>query len=296
MLTLIFNLFACTNVGVKDVGNGFLSQYLQIDNKSIHYYQLGAENQNESPVILLTGVGTSGDFWNVNFVKCLAKNRSVYILDYPAINSYQPFESSYITIKNFAFMTNQFVTKLNLHKPILVGWSMGGSVALEASFIDSRLYASLYILAGYIPVGYNILNPFPPHPPFKTESDVMNYVFSSNIHDYSIESLDFYLNQLISTDLTKLFPNDEYTTLEINALVAWGFQAEVAQQFRKTKVPAVFFIPESDMVINQNESVLETINQYGKLESVYRVNTGHDLSLEDPEGVCKSIINTFNRN
>lgn len=262
------------------------SQYMQIGNQSIHYFQ--TNNIQDTPILLLTGVGTTSSFWNKNFINCLALSHQVFLLDYPGIKStIAPGESA--TVEYFAKITNDFVTIKGIRNPSLIGWSMGGSVALQASFLNSSLYNHLYLLSAYVPIGQNISNPFPPHPPFKNSDDIMNYVYNNNLYDYTTNQLNFYSNQLISTKIADIFPSSKYTEEQMSNTIIWGNTQNAINNFKQSTTPATFIIPDNDTIINESEAQVGINNYGGAKEIINVVNSGHDSSLQHPEEVCNYI-------
>lgn len=252
-----------------------------VGTQNIHYYQSQGQSKG-SPIVLLTGVGTTGAFWNRTLIDCLAENHTVYILDYPEIQST-------ISVNYFASIVNLFIKQNNLLDAELIGWSMGGSVALEASFIEPSLYKKLFLLSAYIPTGANISYPFPTHPAFRNDQDVLNYVFQNNLANYQPSKLDFYREQLIKHEVSALFPSSSYTLAELDSILSWGNTTLATNQFRNSRVPAVFLVPTNDRII-QEDLALKTIQHYGNLDRILSISgSGHDVSLQEPLTVCRLV-------
>lgn len=262
------------------------SKYIQIGNQNIHYLQ--TNNNQGSPIVLLTGVGTTSSFWNQNFINCLAQNHQLYLLDYPGTRSTVTAGES-ISVEYFATITNDFVQQKRLQNPSLLGWSIGGSIALQASFFNGGLYKHLYLLSGYIPTGQNIFYSFSPHSPFKNSNDVLNYVFNNNLYAYTVHQLNFYSMQLISQDVPDIFTSSEYLQEEMSSLITWGNNQSGVTSFKLSIVPATFIIPDNDTIINENVAnvVIESYN--GSKNIIHVNNSGHDVSLQYPEQVCSYI-------
>lgn len=283
---MLFMLYGCSSNDSNNNTLNLQSKYIQIGNQNIHYLQ--TNNNQNNPIVLLAGVGTTSNFWNQNFINCLAEHHQLYLLDYPGIKS-TIAEGESVSVEYFATITNDFVRLEKLKNPSLIGWSMGGSVALQASFTGNNLYQHLYSLSGYVPTGQNILYPFPPHPPFKNDSDVFNYVFNNNLYAYAVNQLNFYSMQLISSNVANVFTSSQYLQNEMSSLIAWGNNQSNVMNFKLSTIPATFIIPDNDTIINEAAAIIE-IESYGGSKNIIHVkNSGHDVSLQYPEQICNYI-------
>ena len=101
--------------------------FIKINNVKINYIQYGEGKD----ILLLHGWGQ-----NIEMMKLLGDNFSdrfrITILDFPGFGlSEEPSESW--TIKDFADMLDEFVKELGIKKPIIMGHSFGGRVAIRYS-------------------------------------------------------------------------------------------------------------------------------------------------------------------
>lgn len=100
---------------------------IKVKNVLVNYIQYGEGKD----ILLLHGWGQ-----NIEMMKMLGDNFSdrfrITILDFPGFGfSEEPSESW--TIKDFADMLDEFVKELNIKKPIIMGHSFGGRVAIRYS-------------------------------------------------------------------------------------------------------------------------------------------------------------------
>jgi len=101
--------------------------YIKVKNVLVNYIQYGEGKD----ILLLHGWGQ-----NIEMMKMLGDNFSdrfrITILDFPGFGlSEEPSESW--TIKDFADMLDEFVKELGIKKPIIMGHSFGGRVAIRYS-------------------------------------------------------------------------------------------------------------------------------------------------------------------
>lgn len=272
------NLVAAANLDSKQI---------KVNGHLLHYYQVG---NNGTPLILLTGYATTSNFWNSDFVQCLAAKHRVYLIDYAGINSGESVNLQNLSIQSMALDVNKFSQQLKLQQPALIGWSMGGGVALEASFLAPKEYRQLYLIAPVVPVAKNQQLTFPTatHGEFKSESDVLNYVFNNNLYAYESKNLMLLRAKFISNKISDLFPPLAFMSAQSSAIAQWKNSPDTLNKFKTTQVPAVFFIPDDDKIINQQIAV-PVMQQYPHASLFAFQNIGHAMFWQAPLMMCKQF-------
>jgi pimeloyl-ACP methyl ester carboxylesterase len=287
VLNLLTLLFAATS-GLAQ-SQSLQSRQLAVNGQEFHYYQLG---ESGSPVVLLTGYATTSNFWNRNFVDCLAQKHKVYLIDYAGINSAQQ-PSTLISLPAMASDINQLVTNLKLTKPALIGWSMGGGVALQASFDEPTNFKHLFLLASLVPgTESGILIAAKPHQPFKNDAEVLNYVFERNLYKYKPTELTQLQPQFINGQVANLFPSLEVIKGQANAVHHWVNAPAAIQAFAKSQVAATFYIPQHDAIINQSVAQA-AIKNYANYNLVMIESAGHAVAFQQPITICQNILTTL---
>lgn len=266
-----------------------IESQVMIESQPYHYYQIKSSQPKAKNIVLLTGYATTANFWNKPFINCLAKQYNVYLYDYYGINqnlvNTTTPESS---IAAMATNVNQFVTKQKIESPILIGWSMGGAVALNASLYHK--YQHLYLISPVIPNKNSVLSvyPFKEHAPFTSESSVYNYVFGNNIYGYESNELNKMLNQFVDAKMNTLFPSSEIIVAQGKALQAWQTESINYQQFIHNQTPATFIFGQNDQVVNV-PLMTTAIKEYPHHKIIELKNTGHAVNWQDPQEVCQII-------
>jgi pimeloyl-ACP methyl ester carboxylesterase len=102
-----------------------------------------------SPVMLIAGSGSSMDNWDPSFVDTLAARHRVIVFDNAGVGDTAP-QPAPLTIAEMAGQTSALITTLRLHRPALLGWSMGGMIA-QAVAVSRPDQAGRLILAGSQP-------------------------------------------------------------------------------------------------------------------------------------------------
>lgn len=259
------------------------SKTVTINDHPLHYYQIG---NNGTPLVLLTGYATTSNFWPQDFVDCLAQQHQVYLLDYRGINTNESAIKESQTIYSMASDANAFVKHLKLKKVSLIGWSMGGAVALTAS--TNHHYQKLCLLAPLLPTSQALLYPFKTHNEFKSESDVLNYVFANNLYHYESSELTAQQSRFINPQLKTLFPSGEIIAKQSAAIPTWQYESQNAYQFMHSTTPAIFWLPQQDSIIN--EQIAEAVTKNYPHSTIYRLpNSGHAVAWQDSAKICRSI-------
>ena len=101
------------------------------------------------PVLLIGGSGSSMDNWEPSFVDTLAARHRVIVFDNAGVGDTASLPSP-LTIAEMAGQTSALITALGLHRPALLGWSMGGMIAQALAVLRPDQVSRL-ILAGSQP-------------------------------------------------------------------------------------------------------------------------------------------------
>lgn len=81
-----------------------------------------------SPVLLIMGYGGSMDAWAPSFVDALAADHTVIVFDNAGVGDTSALPSP-LSIPAMAKQTSALIDALKLHRPAVLGWSMGGMIA-----------------------------------------------------------------------------------------------------------------------------------------------------------------------
>lgn len=122
-------------------------QYLDVnDTTRLAYVECG---KGPETLIFLHGLGSNLKAWQKN-MEVLSKRYRCIALDLPGYgkSSQQAYP---FTMAFFAQAVNTFVELKKIKRPILVGHSMGGQVAITANLLDPAYYKQLILIA---PAGF----------------------------------------------------------------------------------------------------------------------------------------------
>lgn len=123
-----------------------MEKNIVIDNLSTKYYEFGTGTET---IVLIHGWGQSHAFWT-DVVTRLKDIYLIYSLDLPGFGLSDEPESTW-NVDQYATFIHQFVTKLSINNPIVIGHSYGGRIAISYASRYPTKKVVLYSTGGGIP-------------------------------------------------------------------------------------------------------------------------------------------------
>jgi len=124
---------------------------------TVAYRELGSG----SPLVLIVGGGASMDSWPPGFVDALAAHHTVVVFDNAGVGRTSAVSApALLSVTAMASQTSALISALRLHRPAVLGWSMGGMIA-QALAVSHPAQVSRLILAATA-VGTGKALPLPP--------------------------------------------------------------------------------------------------------------------------------------
>jgi pimeloyl-ACP methyl ester carboxylesterase len=121
--------------------SGFHNEYTTIRGNRIHYYEGGSG----APVVLVHGLGSRAEDWANLMQQLKQAGFHVYVIDLLGYGrSARPADASY-SIPEEAQYVEEFLAQRGLQKVNLVGWSMGGWVAMRVALDQPARIARLVL-------------------------------------------------------------------------------------------------------------------------------------------------------
>ncbi|MEU0265113.1 alpha/beta fold hydrolase [Nocardioides sp. NPDC006303] len=103
------------------------------------------QGRGETPVVLLHGFLCSSDMWRHQVAELASTTRTL-TLDFPGHGESRALTTDYpFTEDGFADLTASLLERLGISSAVLVGFSMGGGVALNVAARYPRLVAGLFL-------------------------------------------------------------------------------------------------------------------------------------------------------
>lgn len=271
------------------------SHQVSINNQKIHYYQVG-NSKTKPNLIMLTGIGTTANFWPKDFINSLSSCFNVYILDYRGLNTDQDTRKIKFSINDLANDVNKFSKQMKLEHVSLLAWSMGGTVALQTVFDKPSQYEHLYMISPALPVGPHVdsSSKLKPAPKFNGDDDIYSYVFNNNLYKYLPDNLNTEKSRFIKSDIKTLFPSPNYYAAEKKARDAWASNQKSYDNFLNLSIPTTIFLSSNDAIehIDKMQKTISKLKHKSQVSVIYLNKSGHAIDWDQSEKLA-SMINTI---
>jgi pimeloyl-ACP methyl ester carboxylesterase len=125
---------------------------------TVAYRELGSG----PALLLITGAGASMDYWPPSFVDGLAAHHEVVVFDNAGVGRTSAvLAPALLSITAMARQTSALISALRLHRPAVLGWSMGGMIAQALAVSYPALVSRLILAATAVGTGKAV--PLPPY-------------------------------------------------------------------------------------------------------------------------------------
>lgn len=242
------------------------------------------------PLVMLVGYSGNLLHWNSELVFELAKKYTVYLPDNRLVGlSYSSNEES---MQGLARDVLDFINALQLDKPILCGWSMGGIIAQALAYDNSDLISGLAFIVSQPDYSYTMgrlheLVAKLRENPGKENRDRLTELFFSGM-----PSIEFrkYLAKTILPISHYVYPfNAPAQALQDKAVANWLVDEEKLMQIN---LPSLITVAKNDWVTKPEASYkLHQLLANSMLISYS--NGGHFFLHHYPKELAKQIITFF---
>ena len=267
------------------------SLFVKIDDANLHFVMKGTGR----PVVLIHGNPGSCQDWSRLYLPISNRYRAV-AFDRPGHGHSERPNHRPITVEVQAEMLHAALRQLGIERPIIVGHSWGGSLALVYALEFPAEVSGLVLLA---PAAYesddgvSFLSKLPGWPLI---GDVLNFVFTPLLGPW-----------LVRTDIAKAFAPDPVPKKYLrHALAEWtrpkkvkwysvddallcGSLPKFADRYPEITVPVVIVTGDADQIVpaEQNAERLHQVLPDSHLNLLPR--TGHQIPFTRPEAVLAAI-------
>ncbi|API87429.1 alpha/beta fold hydrolase [Francisella uliginis] len=290
MKKLIFISITLIFFSVKLFALDIQSKQIEVNKNNIHYYKVD-NSKSKLNLIMLTGIGTTANFWPKDFINKLSQKYNLYILDYRGINTDQDSSNLSYSINDLANDTNAFIKKLNLKETYLLGWSMGSTIALQTAFDNPKSYKKIFLISPPLPTKVKDDAKFKKAPKFKNNDDIYNYVFNNNLYHYTPKKLDNEKSRFINPNISTLFPSKEVYAKQKIARNNWVSNKTSINNFINIKIPTVIFLSKNDQIehINNIQKTITSVKNKDAVSVIYLNNSGHAIDWDQSTKVATII-------
>ena len=243
-----------------------------------------------SPVVFLPGFACSGDVWN-DIIKPIEKQYECHTISYPGFNGIPAPDT--LWYQTVADQVNDYINKL-VEKPIIVGHSLGGTLAMEMAIRQSK--CSKIILVDALPCIAQVMMPG-----VALESLIYDSPYNKNIMKMNDEQFHAMANQMAGF----MVRNEEKKKL----IVEWMAQADrkaythgytdllktdLRESIASIDIP-VLVLAAVPFNLEQTEQIISA--QYQNLKDkkiAYIENSAHFIMYDQPEWLISQIQSFLN--
>lgn len=268
------------------------SKFVSIEGARLHFVVQGSGR----PVVLIHGNPGSFQDW-INLYDPLASRFCAYAFDRPGHGkSERPQNNGKVTVEVQARLLNQALRQLNVERPILVGHSWGGSLALCFALLYPNEVAGLVLLA---PAAYafddglSILHKIPSWPVI---GDLINRLLTPLLSA-----------RLVRDSLAQAFAPQEVPPGYLrHALAEWTRPGKVkwysvdeallnsslekiGPRYSELTLPVAVLSGDSDLIVPAPENAIPLAAVLPQARLQMLKNTGHQIPLVHPEVVLQAI-------
>jgi branched-chain amino acid transport system permease protein len=250
---------------------------IDIKDSSIFYVEKGSGKA----VVFVHGNTGSSRWWNLVMDLSDDKENSyrTIALDLPNFGRSKSIKSA--EIDTYADYLVEFIDRLSLEKPVIVGHSLGAAVVMSLSARYPDLPSAIVLVDGPSPAG--LVTP-PEHYPvielYKTSRELMKKSLAAIAPGLNNDKI---LNDL--TDDAMLMAPFAFTE-HPKALERFNYMGKLKSYQGKVLI----MWGKKDIIITE-KMVDETLKQYNRAELVVFDDIGHSVMVEDPVLFKKSLLN-----
>jgi pimeloyl-ACP methyl ester carboxylesterase len=278
---------ACTSPpAVSPIYAGASEQVVQTPRGPIGFYRFG----RGSPIVLVTGFRATISEWDAAFLAELAKHHDVVAFDNRGIGRSIPNAATF-TVQDMARDTAALIGVLKLHRPTVLGWSMGGSIVQQLAIDHPGAVGRIVLMgalapgAAGVPVSPNIQAKLSGTPGV-TFDDIMAVLFPAAD---AAEAVHCFRQNMYHPDGYRKPVISSAVTAGQSALIeAWESQDAAAAALPKVHIAALILSGADDAVVSgRNAVALRHLLPESRLLMID--NAGHAMMYQYPVALAREI-------
>lgn len=219
---------------------------------------------SEKEIIMLHGWGQDSTTFN-NIVTSLKGQYKIYLIDLPGFGKSDEPDHDY-DLNDYAKILNQVISSYHIKKPLVIGHSFGGRLAIKYEATYGGLNKIILVNSAGIKPKRNCMYYF----------KVYYYKFIKRVFSLPL------FNKYKKSVLNKFGSNDyKNATIRMRKVLVKVVNEDLSHYMRKIKIPVLLFWGENDKVtpISNAYKMKELLKDSGL---VVVKNSGHFSYLDDP--------------
>jgi pimeloyl-ACP methyl ester carboxylesterase len=268
------------------------SRFINIEGTNLHFIIRGSGR----PVVLIHGNPGSCHDWT-RLYAAMAGRFCVFAFDRPGHgHSDRPQNNGHVTAEVQAGLLNSALHKLGVERPILVGHSWGGALALIYALSYPEELSGLVLLAPAAfesDDGVSFLSKLPGWP---VVGDILNILFTPLLSAW-----------LVRSELAKAFSPDKVPRRYLrHTLAEWtrpskvkwysvddallnASLARVSSSYEQLCMPIAIVTGDSDLIVPAKENALRLAEVLPQANLRILEKTGHQIPLLRPDAIIEAV-------
>lgn len=266
--------------------------YIEVDNTRVRYVEAGSG----PVVVMIHGNAGSIDDFDLKAFGLLCRDHRVIALDRPGHGKSERSNGSKSSLTGQTRLIHDAVGQLGVTRPVIVGHSWGGSLALAYAVDFPNDVSAIVLLA---PAAYEdgggdeFMRGLIKTPVIGDMTLFVGRVFLGkhvlkkelNKAFYPDSVPDEYLDKAASTWLghkqAKAFIDDEYSlNKDLN---------RISKHYHNIKIPVVIVTGDQDKVVVANDNAYRLKKTIAQSQMIELKNTGHQIPQTHPESVTDAV-------
>ena len=267
------------------------SKFVNVEGANLHFVIKGTGR----PVVLIHGNPGSCQDWT-RLYGPLSLRYQVIAFDRPGHGHSDRPNHKDITVEVQAYLLHAALHQLRVERPILVGHSWGGALAMAYALEYQRDVSGLVLLAPAVYEGDDGVSFLSKVPAWPVIGDLVNFLFTPLIAAW-----------LVRTDLKKAFAPDAVPKHYLrHTLAEWTRPKKVkwysiddallneslpklSPRYPELDIPTAIITGDSDLIVPANENAHRLAESLAKARLSVLPNTGHQVPFTRPDAVVEAI-------
>ena len=269
----------------------------KLQHLTLHYEKYPAENQSLSDVLLLHGFTGSGEDWEF-LIPSLKKTCNLYTIDLVGHGrSDSPSDAGHYTMDSLTGYLNEFIGKVIKNNPVMLGYSMGGRIALSYAAAFPENIKALILESS----AWGIKEKDQRETRIKEDEKIAGFILSSSMEEFT----EFWMNRPIfktqknlNPEILKRVKSGKMKNNPVglsNSLLAAGTGKMNPPQnnIKGFRMPVLLITGGLDKKFTGINSEMAALLENAKHVTV--PEAGHNVHLEKP-GIFTNVIKDFLKN
>lgn len=268
----------------------YLRQSVVVDGMALNYISAGSGR----PVVLIHGNPGSYQDYTLAVVERLSQSYHVVAFDRPG-HGFSERHDSVQTVEVQALVIRDALQKLALEKPVLVGHSWGGSLALAAAVAYGKELAGIVLLA---PAAYPSASiewwSFLPHIPLignlvvNTLTPFLGRTMLRNGLKQAYDPQDVQ-QDYVEQSLKLWMRPDQIRACAYDERTLGASLTVLSEHYRDIEIPVVIITGAADRLLNPEEHAYPLHKTIRNSKLIVLPETGHQLPQTRPDAVVEAI-------